>query len=204
MERNVTPDRPRIGIVVGEGHPERTGLLRFVLEGEGFLVLADASNAVELVQALAVHRPDVVVLDDAIGATAVVLTREMCPDAKVILVWPSDLAPINGDATVDPTQVLRELGPAVEHACGLPESEPETATIRPMPSRQRPGRHPHLSAGLADVLPGPGMARSRVAAADEDDEGDEGDEDEPIIVDREPAPVLILPVSPLVERDPQP
>ena len=106
------PERPRIGVVVGEGHPMRRGLLRFVLEGEGFLVLADASTAVELVQALAVHRPEAVVLDDAIGSTAVVLVREMCPDAKIVLVWPSDLAPINGDSKVDPTQVLRELGPA--------------------------------------------------------------------------------------------
>jgi hypothetical protein len=29
-------------------------------------------------------------------------------------------------------------------------------------------------------------------------------DDEAIIVDREPAPILILPVSPVVERDPQP
>ena len=115
----MTSERRRVGVVVGEGHPVRRGLLRFVLEGEGFLVLADASTAVELVQALAVHRPEAVILDDAIGSTAVVLTREMCPDAKIVLVWPPDLSPINGDATVDPTQVLRELGPAVERACGL-------------------------------------------------------------------------------------
>jgi hypothetical protein len=189
----VTPDRPRIGVVVGEGHAVRKGLLRFVLEGEGFLVLADATTAVELVQALAVHRPDVVVLDDAIGSTAVVLAREMCPDAKIVLVWPSDVAPINGDVTVDPTQVLRELGPAVERACGLPEPEPEPATVSTMKSRPGPRRRPHPSAGLADVLPGPGLARSRTVA-----------DDEPIIVDREPAPILILPLSPLVERDPQP
>jgi hypothetical protein len=193
VERDVTSGRPRIGVVVGEGDPVRKGLLRFVLEGEGFLVLADASTAVELVQALAVHRPEVVVLDDAIGTTAVVLTREICPDAKIVLVWPSDLAPINGDATVDPTQVLRDLGPAVERACGLPEVETASATVRSMTSRPRPERHPHPSAGMADVLPGPGLARSRVVT-----------DDEAIIVDREPAPILILPVSPLVERDPQP
>ena len=195
----MTTERPRIGVVVGEGHPVRRGLLRFVLEGEGFLVLADASTAVELVQALAVHRPEAVILDDAIGSTAVVLTREMCPDAKIVLVWPPDVAPINGDATVDPTQVLRELGPAVERACGVPGaetgpgSEPATATVRPMTSRPRPERRPHPSGGLADVLPGPGMPRSRAIV-----------DDEPIIVDREPAPILILPVSPVVERDPQP
>jgi hypothetical protein len=189
----VTPEGPRIGVVVGEGHPVRKGLLRFVLEGEGFLVLADASTAVELVQALAVHRPEAVVLDDAIGTTAVVLAREMCPDAKIVLVWPSDVSPITGDATVDPTQVLRELGPAVERACGVPEPEPVPATVRSMMSRPRPERVPHPGAGLAQVLPGPGVARSHVIA-----------DDEAIIVDREPAPILILPVSPLVDRDPQP
>ena len=82
----MTPEVPRIGVVVGEGDRARKGLLRFVLEGEGFLVLAEASTSVELVQALAVHRPDAVVLDDAIGSIAVVLTREMRPDAKVVLV----------------------------------------------------------------------------------------------------------------------
>ncbi|MGZ5296364.1 MAG: hypothetical protein ACXWYT_05525, partial [Actinomycetota bacterium] len=161
MERDLTPERPRIGVVVGEGHPVRKGLLRFVLEGEGFLVLADASTAVELVQALAVHRPDAVVLDDAIGTTAVVLTREMCPDAKIVLVWPADLAPISGDATVDPTQVLRELGPAVQLAFGQPEPEPASATVQSMTSRVRPERHPHPTSRLADVLPGPGVARPR-------------------------------------------
>lgn len=194
MEREVTSERLRVGVVVGEGHPVRRGLLRFVLEGEGFMVLADASTAVELVQSLAVHRPEAVILDDAIGMTAVVLTREMCPDAKIVLVWPSDLAPINGDATVDPTQVLRELGPAVERACGLPEPEPASATVTTMPSRPRPGRPAHPNADLAQVLPGPGIARSRPLA----------DDDEPVIVDREPAPILILPVSPVVQRDPQP
>jgi len=189
----VTSERPRIGVVVGEGNRGRKGLLRFVLEGEGFLVLAEAATAVELVQALAVHRPDAVVLDDAIGSIAVVLTREMSPDAKVVLVWPSDLTPINGDATVDPTQVLRELGPAVEQACGVPEVEPEPASVHPMASHLRPDRHPHPSAGMADVLPGPGVARRRMTA-----------QDEAIIVDREPAPVLILPVTPVVERDPRP
>ena len=192
----MTSERRRVGVVVGEGHPVRRGLLRFVLEGEGFLVLADASTAVELVQALAVHRPEAVILDDAIGSTAVVLTREMCPDAKIVLVWPSDLSPINGDATVDPTQVLRELGPAVERACGLPRGRARTRG-RSDRCRRRPrtkgDRHP--STGLADVLPGPGMPRPRTFA---------DDDDEAIIVDHELAPILILPVSPVVERDPQP
>jgi hypothetical protein len=170
----------------------RRGLLRFVLEGEGFNVLADVSSTVELIQALAVHEPNAIVLDDAVGPTAVVLAREMRPEAKVVLVWPRDLAPINGDATVDPSQVLRDLGPAVQAACGVPASPPPMGTVRPMtPRGPRPRRRPHPSGVMGDVLPGPGVAPPRPRS------------DEPIVVDREPAPILILPVTPDVQRDPQ-
>jgi hypothetical protein len=41
------------------------------------------------------------------------------------------------------------------------------------------------------VLPGPGVKRRRPT------------EEEAVVVDREPAPLLILPVSPVVEREPQ-
>jgi len=193
MGAGAPPERPRIGVVVGEGHPVRMGLLRFVLEGEGFLVLAEATSTVELVQALAIHRPDVVVLDDGIGATAVAVSREMCPDAKVVLVWPSRLVPINGDACVDPTEVLRELGPAIERVCGVAWPEPVDAEIRQLPRRRgrRATAHP---SGAGQVVPGPGVARDRPARED----------DEAIVVDRDPAPVLILPVTPVVEPDPQP
>jgi hypothetical protein len=64
-----------------------------------------------------------------------------------------------------------------------------------MPSRPRTKGDRHSSTGLADVLPGPGMPRPRTFA-DEDDEA--------IMIDHELAPILILPVSPVVERDPQP
>ena len=140
----------------------RRGLLRFVLEGEGFLVLGDAATTVELVQALSIHRPDAVVLDDAIGTTAIVIAREMRPDAKIVLVWPPDVHPINGDATVDPTQVLRELGPAVERACGVPDPLPATASVRKLPVRTASTGHQHPSSAMADVLPGPGVARGGV------------------------------------------
>ncbi len=190
MERDATPERPRTGVVVGEGHPVRRGLLRFVLDGEGFRVLGEARTTVELVQALSVHHPEVVVLDDGIGPTAIALTREMRPDAKIVLVWPPALVPISGDATVDPTQVLRDLGPAVERACGIPVVVPESAVVRSIPRRERRRNHP--STGNADVLPGPGVKRDRVP------------DEEAVAVDREPAPILILPVSPVVERESRP
>ena len=189
MERDATPERPRIGVVVGEGHPMRRGLLRFVMEGEGFRVLGEAHTTVELVQVLSVHHPDAVVLDDGIGATAVALTREMRPDAKIVLVWPPAVIPISGDATVDPSQVLRDLGFAVERACGVAAEEPEPATVSTIP--RRVSRRSHPSTGTADVLPGPGVPRERPS-------------DEAIVVDGEPASILILPVSPIVEREPRP
>src|SRR5206468_6546851 len=74
--------RHRVRIVVGEGRSARMGFLRFVLDSEGYDVVAQASSAAELARVLAVHRPDVVVLDDGIGATAVQMTHDVSPSAK--------------------------------------------------------------------------------------------------------------------------
>ena len=108
----------RIRIVVGEGQSMRKGLLRFVLEGEGHEVVAEADSSAELARHLAVHEPDVVVLDDGIGVTAVQMAREIAPKTKVILVWPGAVVPIGGDARVEPSQVLREMGDAVRKVTG--------------------------------------------------------------------------------------
>src|SRR4026208_775236 len=99
--------RLRVRIVVGEGRSARMGFLRFVLGSEGYEVVAQASSASELARVLAVHQPDVVVLDDGIGATAVQMTHEVSPNAKVILVWPGAVVPIGGDAPVDPGPGVR-------------------------------------------------------------------------------------------------
>ncbi len=103
----------RIRVVVGEGDSPRRGLLRFVLEGDGYDVVADASTAAQLARAVADHDPEVVVLDDGIGATAPQVVREISPRTKIILVWPDAVVPIGGDARVEPSQVLRQLGPTV-------------------------------------------------------------------------------------------
>jgi hypothetical protein len=149
---------------------------------------------VQLVHVLAVHRPDAVVLDDGIGTTAVVVAREMHPQAKVILVWPSDVIPIGGDERVDPAEVLRDLGPAVGRALGLGDEEPVAAatvlTLPPTGTGERDaagGHHPSASGHLARVLPGPGLPRA--------------ERDGAVIVDREPAPLLILPVRPAADED---
>jgi hypothetical protein len=107
-------------VVVGEGQSMRQGLLRFVLEGDGFEVVGEAATSAELARVLAIHQPDVVVLDDGIGATAVQMAREVAPRTKVILVWPGAVVPIGGDARVEPSEVLRDLGGAVARVAGVP------------------------------------------------------------------------------------
>lgn len=102
-----------VRVVVGEGRSTRRGLLRFVLEGEGYEVVGQAATSGELARILAVEKPDAVILDDGIGATAVQVAREASPTSKVVLVWPPGVVPVGGDASVEPGQVLRQLGPAV-------------------------------------------------------------------------------------------
>ncbi|MGZ5327697.1 MAG: response regulator transcription factor [Actinomycetota bacterium] len=108
-----------VRIVVAEGISSRKGFLRFVLEGEGYEVAGEASNPAELARSVSVHAPDVVVMDDGIGATSVGMVRDLAPAAKVILVWPGAVMPIGGDARVEPSNVLRELGLAVESLTGV-------------------------------------------------------------------------------------
>ena len=47
----------RVRVVVGEGHPARKGLLRFVLEGEGYDVVAQRDQLSELARMLATTSP---------------------------------------------------------------------------------------------------------------------------------------------------
>ena len=103
----------RVRVLVGEGRSVRKGLLRFVLENEGYDVVAEAASTLELAQQLAVHRPDVVVLDDGIDASAVGMMREVLPSAKVILVWPRGVTAVGADARLEPSEVMTSLGSTV-------------------------------------------------------------------------------------------
>ena len=105
----------RVRIVVGEGRTAQQGLLRFVLEGEGFDVVGEAKGAAALSEVIRANEPDVVVLDDGIGVMAVSMVHEVAPQAKIVLVWPSAVVPIGGDARVEPAKILRDLGAAIEH-----------------------------------------------------------------------------------------
>ncbi len=108
----------RVRAMVGEGRSARKGLLRFVLENEGHIVVSEAASTLELAQQLVVHRPDLVVLDDGIDASAVGMIREVLPSARVILVWPKGVSAIGADARLEPSEVMAGLGPAVERVMG--------------------------------------------------------------------------------------
>jgi hypothetical protein len=106
----------RIKIVVAEGAEDR-GLLRFVLEGEGFDVVAEATTPADLVRAAGTEQPDVVVLSEAIGSGAIAMTRAASPSARIILVSPEEPADVDVDGWVATPQVVRGLGIAVLRAC---------------------------------------------------------------------------------------
>ena len=143
----------RIRIVVGEGRTAQRGLLRFVLEGEGFDVVGEARSSADLSGVIEQQRPDVVVLDDGIGVMAVSMVHEVHPQAKVVLVWPSAVVPIGGDARVEPAKILRGprtgRGARCGAAAGLagPSSGPigstrvrkDPATLRDEARRRRGG-----------------------------------------------------------------
>jgi hypothetical protein len=174
-----------VKIVVAEGPNGRNGLLRFVLESEGYDVVGEASSAPDLARALKTHDPDVVVMDDGIGATAVSMTHDLAPDAKVVLIWPEAVVPIGGDAAVEPSAVLRRLGPTVEGLTGVPSASGRmgarrSAGILSLGAILAMGR----AAGSERAMPAEGPESTRPVPADA------------IIDDRGDSPVLILPDSP--------
>lgn len=184
-----------VRVVVAEGPSTRKGLLRFVLEGEGYDVVGDAATSAELARIVAAQRPDVVVLDDGIGAMAVGMIRDVAPSTRVILVWPGAVVPIGGDARVEPSDVLRELGRTMERLTGQPSITSTGAALRgpgtPAPPRQDAGAlRAILARGDAAQL-----RPHRRTSADEATVGRGG----AIAGERAPASVVILPLIPSVD-----
>ncbi|MEP6757798.1 MAG: hypothetical protein ABJB55_01230 [Actinomycetota bacterium] len=93
--------------------------MRTVLESDGFDVIGEATATADLARLLLADQPDVVVLDDAIGVTAVQVVGELAPRAKLVVVWPAGVVPIGGAARVDPTEVLTALSATVGLAAGI-------------------------------------------------------------------------------------
>ena len=150
----------RVRVMVGEGQTTRKGLLRFVLENEGFDVVAEATSTLELAQRLVIHRPDVVVVDDGIDASAVGMMREVLPSAKVVLVWPRGVTAVGADARLEPSEVMTSLGSTVGRLMGRgpviapprPRSSPPDVIVVPEPEPEEPAaREEPAMAATTDV-----------------------------------------------------
>jgi hypothetical protein len=105
----------RVQVVLGEA--ERTdGLLRFVLEAEGFDIVGLASDDHELVRVLRGARPAVVVLDGGISVAAAVDARKGSHGAALVVVWPDGVSAAIAEERVDPYEAIADLGGAVRRA----------------------------------------------------------------------------------------
>jgi len=140
--------QPRMQVVLGEA--ERTdGLLRFVLEGEGFDIIGLASDDRELTRVLRGARPAVIVLDGGISATAALEARRSSPGASLVVVWPDGVSAAVAEEHVEPDLVISDLGEAVRRAGRRaelrkpPDPMPEllriATTERPVPTLVRKG-----------------------------------------------------------------
>jgi hypothetical protein len=105
----------RVQVVLGEA--ERTdGLLRFVLEAEGFDIVGLASDDQELGRVLRGARPAVVVLDGGISAPAALEAKERSHGAALVVVWPDGVSAAIAEERVDPYEAIADLGDAVRRA----------------------------------------------------------------------------------------
>ena len=165
---------PRVPVVLGEA--ERTdGLLRFVLEAEGFDIVGLASDDQELVRVLRGARPAVVVLDGGISVAAALEARQRSHGAALVVVWPDGVSAVIAEERVDPYEAIADLGDAVRRAVHRTElgkeaerrevpiripdtpdvaptivrgGRPALSSERPTPTRSR-GRRPHVLVAAA-------------------------------------------------------
>jgi hypothetical protein len=105
----------RVQVVLGEAERD-DGLLRFVLEAEGFDLIGLASSDEELERVLRGARPSVVVLDGGISAAAALRARESLEDAALVVVWPDGISAVLAEERVEPSFVIEDLGDAVRRA----------------------------------------------------------------------------------------
>jgi hypothetical protein len=129
---NVTNDRT-LEIVLGEAEPD-AGILRMILEAEGFHIVGHASNDDELQRVLAWVQPSVIVLDGGISASAALGARERATSGALVVVWPAGVAAVVAEERVEPERVFDELGNAVRrasrHAFRRPLEQPQPSPAR--------------------------------------------------------------------------
>ena len=110
----------RVQVVLGEAE-RADGLLRFVLEAEGFDLVGMASNDEELSRVLRGAKPSVLVLDGGISAAAALDARQRIDGAALVVVWPDGVSAVLAEERVEPHMVIEDLGDAVRRAAARVE-----------------------------------------------------------------------------------
>lgn len=113
----------RVQVVLGEAE-RADGLLRFVLEAEGFDLIGMASNDEELSRVLRGAKPSVLVLDGGISAAAALDARQRIGGAALVVVWPDGVSAVLAEERVEPHMVIEDLGDAVRRAAARVERAP--------------------------------------------------------------------------------
>jgi hypothetical protein len=142
-----------VQVVLGEGEP---GILRLILEAQGFDVVGHARGDDELRRIVAITHPNVIVLDAGISALAVLDAQIRSDYVPIVVVWPKDTYIPAAEERVDPSTAFLELGNVVRRVAErraepilIPEAddeelEPIDAPSPPRSEERRPagrGRH---------------------------------------------------------------
>lgn len=156
----------RVQVVLGEAE-RADGLLRFVLEAEGFDLVGMASNDEELSRVLRGAKPSVLVLDGGISAAAALEARQRIDGAALVVVWPDGVSAVLAEERVEPHMVIEDLGDAVRRAAARVERAdtivvPEAETPPPAPVAVLP-RDALVETEPQPPLPQPWRRRGRVA-----------------------------------------
>lgn len=157
----------RVQVVLGEAE-RADGLLRFVLEAEGFDLIGMASNDEELSRVLRGAKPSVLVLDGGISAAAALDARQRIDGAALVVVWPDGVSAVLAEERVEPHMVIEDLGDAVRRAAARVERAdtivvPEAETPLPAPEAAVPRNVPPVGTEPEPALPQPWRRRGRVA-----------------------------------------
>jgi ActR/RegA family two-component response regulator len=140
--------------VVADGRPLERGLVRFLLDEAGYVVVAEAGAAHDTAEAVREYQPDVLVLNENTavdhGVPVIAYLRRTSPATKFILVTSSgttasaDLLD-EADAVIEEGAGIKELGFALESTRRGRRTEKARvgATLKP-PSSSEPDVRNHL------------------------------------------------------------
>jgi hypothetical protein len=142
-----------VQVVLGEGEP---GILRSILEAQGFDVVGHARGDDELRRIVPLTHPTVMVFDAGISALAVIDAQIRSDYVPIVVVWPKGTYTSAAEERVDPSSALLELGNAVRRVVErhepirIPEAEDDepserVAAVSPpaFPDRRAAGRGRH-------------------------------------------------------------